>query len=112
MVALSRNFGANALGQGKKKGGDKTHSEFRGAFLDRLRFLFPLAPEEEELWVDFRAWFPNWIGVEKDASVGAWLLQQGESLRTSKAQSPVGSWMRAQLVNRTALPKEAHHLRL
>ena len=114
---FSRDFGAGALGQGRKNGGDLEHVNHREQWLERLHVLFPLPAEDEVFWDDFRRWFPMWIGFRQGDKVGSWLVSQVDIIKKNaqpkpgdekapKQRNPFGNWMRQQLQSRNVGPKE------
>ena len=70
-----RDWEPKLLGQGLADGGKAPQRQARAEFLDRMRILFPLPPDLEEIWPDFRERFPRFIGQRKDKAVGHFLLQ-------------------------------------
>ena len=72
-------WNAEMLGQGKKNGGQAEELGMRGLFLSRARFLYPLPPDKEAIWKDFRERFPAWIAKKYGQAVGSWLLDQRDS---------------------------------
>ena len=62
------------LGQGKKDGGKAPERQARAEFLDRMRVLFPLPPDLEDIWKDFRERFPAFVGLQQKEKVGHFLL--------------------------------------
>ena len=65
-----RDWDPKLLGQGKAEGGKAPERQARAEFLDRMRILFPLPPDLEDRWPDFRERFPRYIGLRKGKGVG------------------------------------------
>ena len=61
-----------------KDGGKAPERQQRTEFLDRMRILFPLPADLEDVWKDFRARFPHYIGLKMRDRVGKFLLEESD----------------------------------
>ena len=103
---VPQEFGAGALGQGKKNGGGPHERQKRLEFLDRMRYLYPLPADVEAYWEEFRAWWPAWVGQERGKTVGSELVAKMKEWKASgKDHNLFATWVQEQQVHCPAKPK-------
>ena len=85
-----RDWNGKQLGQSCANGGQALHVQARREFLDRMRVLFPLPADLEDIWPDFRERFPRYIGSVKSAGVGTFLLKASDEWQEAAAAAAGG----------------------